>query len=138
MRTTVSDSGIGINPAHMHQLFQPFERLGADQRAIDGTGLGLALSKGLIEVMGGSIEASSEVGVGSSFAIELAGVLAPHADDCRPEEHAGGTRELPVIVLTVDASKGVGKRLVLLGASEFMQKPLDVPRFLDVIEAYVG
>ena len=69
----------------MTLLFEPFERLGAEQRAIEGTGLGLALSKGLIEAMGGTIKASSTPGVGSTFTIELAGVPVPHTE----HEHSG-------------------------------------------------
>ncbi len=70
--STFADTGIGIAPEHLDKLFEPFERLGAEQTDVDGTGLGLALSKGLIEAMGGTIEVQSAVGVGTTFVIELA------------------------------------------------------------------
>ncbi len=77
VRALVTDTGIGIRAEHMASLFVPFERLGAGQNAIEGTGLGLTLSKGMIEAMGGAIEVSSKPGVGSTFTIELAATSAP-------------------------------------------------------------
>ncbi|HET9248519.1 MAG TPA: ATP-binding protein [Actinomycetota bacterium] len=70
-RVSVIDTGIGFDEKQLAQLFAPFERLGAEQRGIDGTGLGLALSKGLIETMDGVIGAESTEGVGSTFWFEL-------------------------------------------------------------------
>ena len=69
---TVTDTGMGIVPEEMGNLFTPFSRLGADRRGVEGTGLGLALSKNLVETMGGSIAAQSVPGEGSTFRIELA------------------------------------------------------------------
>ena len=70
-RITVADTGQGIAPDQMGNLFTPFSRLGAERRGIEGTGLGLALSKNLVETMAGSIEAESVPGKGSTFRIEL-------------------------------------------------------------------
>jgi PAS domain S-box-containing protein len=70
-RVTVTDTGRGIAPEMMGNLFTPFSRLGAERRGIEGTGLGLSLSKSLVETMAGSIEAESVLGEGSSFRIEL-------------------------------------------------------------------
>jgi signal transduction histidine kinase len=67
----VEDDGPGIAPEMIERLFDPFERLGAEQRSIEGTGLGLALSRGMIEAMGGRIHARSELGRGTAFTIEL-------------------------------------------------------------------
>jgi CheY-like chemotaxis protein len=67
----IRDTGEGIDQDLMGDLFTPFDRLGAEQRGIEGTGLGLALSKSLVETMGGSIEAESVAGQGSTFRIEL-------------------------------------------------------------------
>jgi hypothetical protein len=53
VRTTIADNGIGIAPEQQAKLFEPFARLGAEQTQVEGTGLGLALSKGLLEAMGG-------------------------------------------------------------------------------------
>ena len=78
-------------PEHMRHLFEPFERLGAEQSTVEGTGLGLALSKGLIETMGGTIDASSTPGVGSTFAIELDGI-ATTSDRARAKRQSTGQR----------------------------------------------
>ncbi|TMJ11000.1 MAG: PAS domain S-box protein, partial [Bacillati bacterium ANGP1] len=72
LRMKVSDTGPGIAPERLERLFVPFERLGAEQTTIEGTGLGLALSKRLTEVMGGTLGVDSTVGRGSTFWIELA------------------------------------------------------------------
>ncbi|HTW66887.1 MAG TPA: response regulator [Bryobacteraceae bacterium] len=71
LRMEVADTGSGIDEAGLKKIFQPFERLGADQNAVAGTGLGLALSKRMVEAMEGVIGVESTVGVGSRFFIEL-------------------------------------------------------------------
>jgi hypothetical protein len=72
LRIKVSDTGAGIRPEKLQLLFQPFERLGAEQTGVEGTGLGLVLSRGLAEAMGGSLGVESEVDRGSTFWVELA------------------------------------------------------------------
>jgi len=72
VRIKVSDTGMGISREKMDRLFVPFDRLGAEQKGIEGTGLGLALSKRLVEAMGGTLGAESEEGKGSTFWAELA------------------------------------------------------------------
>ena len=74
----VSDTGPGIAAENLPRLFDPFDRLGAEATGVEGTGLGLTLSRRLTEAMGGSIEVHSEVGVGSTFQVRLA-VSAPPA-----------------------------------------------------------
>jgi len=67
----VSDTGIGIPNENFDDLFKPFNRLGADRSEIEGTGIGLAITKKLVELMNGSIIVESEVGKGSQFIIEI-------------------------------------------------------------------
>jgi len=69
---SVRDSGEGLTADQLAQLFQPFNRLGQEGNAEKGTGIGLVVCKRLVELMGGSISASSTLGKGSVFSIELA------------------------------------------------------------------
>ena len=71
LRLSVADTGPGIPRDKHAELFQPFSRLGAETTAIEGTGIGLALSKKLVEIMGGAIGFESEIGVGSTFWVEF-------------------------------------------------------------------
>lgn len=72
VRLLVRDTGIGFPQKELDRLFIPFERLGAESTGIEGTGLGLALSKALVAAMGGDLElVESEPGVGSTFGIVL-------------------------------------------------------------------
>jgi CheY-like chemotaxis protein len=79
----VRDTGRGVAPNQLEQIFLPFERLGADALGIDGAGVGLALSKRLVEAMGGRIGVESSVGVGSTFwfVVRAAQADAPESDD---------------------------------------------------------
>ncbi len=86
VRTTIADTGNGIAPDQLPLLFDPFERLGAEQTEIEGTGLGLALAKRLVEAMDGTIEEESTVGQGSSFTIELASADSP-TTTAKPDLH---------------------------------------------------
>jgi len=67
----VRDNGMGMSPQQVASLFQPFERLGAENTEIEGTGIGLSIVKQLIEMMDGSVSVTSEQGVGSCFAMDL-------------------------------------------------------------------
>jgi PAS domain S-box-containing protein len=218
IRTLIADTGLGIDREQLAGIFEPFERLGAELSEVEGTGLGLALAKRLLEAMGGSIAVASEPGRGSTFTIELQASEAPDglpvvgvpegameeigsglepghhrilyiednpsnltlverildhhpAVDLLPamqgrlglelaREHQPGmilldlhlpdiqgeevlrrlkadelTREIPVVVLSADASTKQSERLLRLGAREYLTKPLDVKRFLEVIVA---
>jgi len=81
LRIAVQDTGPGLEPDQVQHIFQPFHRLGRDEGE-EGTGLGLALSRRVVEAMGGSIGVDSQCGRGSTFWIELA--LAPQP---APEAH---------------------------------------------------
>jgi PAS domain S-box-containing protein len=71
VRIEVADTGPGLTPAQQERLFQAFERLDADRGAIEGTGIGLALSKSLVDLMHGRIGVDSQPGHGSTFWVEL-------------------------------------------------------------------
>ena len=71
LRLKVTDTGPGIAADDLGLLFVPFERLGANATEVEGTGIGLALSRRLAEAMGGSLDVESTVGTGSTFWIEL-------------------------------------------------------------------
>jgi PAS domain S-box-containing protein len=71
VRIEVIDDGMGIDQARQALIFRPFERLGAESSGVQGTGLGLALSKSLVELMGGKLGFNSELGHGSTFWCEF-------------------------------------------------------------------
>lgn len=214
LRITVTDTGAGI-PADLHaKLFQPFERLGAEQTDIEGTGVGLALSRRLADAMGAKLDFQSTVGHGSTFWVELPVVEGPFerlerlnplaADAVTPNahrhtilyiednlanikliEHIFATRgnidlvpamqgrlgldlarrdqpalvlldlhlpdidgdnvlralradpstaELPVVVLSADATERQIERLLADGATAYITKPIDVTEFLRTID----
>ncbi len=71
IRICVEDSGQGLTPEQIAQLFQPFNRLGQENKAEEGTGIGLVMTKRLIELMGGEIGLESSLGEGSTFWIDI-------------------------------------------------------------------
>jgi len=90
-RISVTDTGIGIAHDRLSEVFQPFTRLQAENSEIEGSGIGLTITKRLVELMGGVIGAESEVGVGSCFWIDLpAGTVARPGDDAADSD---GTRD---------------------------------------------
>lgn len=217
LRLTVTDTGWGIAGDKLERLFTPFDRLGAEQSGVEGTGLGLALARGMVEAMGGSIGVDSAPGQGSTFWIELqrtadpiqavvaeeaaAAVALPpprvrtvlYIEDnpanlqlvqrilVRAGYHAkmltamqGGlglelarnhrpdlilldlqlpdisgrqvlerlqadprTHSIPVVVVTADATSHHQEELRAAGAREYLTKPLDVARFLQVVGAFL-
>ncbi|NHZ80533.1 response regulator [Massilia sp. CCM 8695] len=71
VRLSVQDTGMGLRPDQIASLFQPFNRLGQENGSEEGTGIGLVVTRRLVELMGGEIGVSSSVGVGTVFWIEL-------------------------------------------------------------------
>jgi signal transduction histidine kinase/CheY-like chemotaxis protein len=215
--TAIADTGIGIEPDRIDELFEPFQRLGAERTSVEGTGLGLTLSKGLLTEMGGSVAVTSEPGVGTTFVIDLATADFPHAGqpsvigdhalspltDAHPvrprilhiedndsnrrlvgrilaardvdlinatdgahglqiarDHHPdlivldlhlpdmpgldvlthlrAGHPEIPVIVLTADATRAQADRVRRLGAADYLTKPLDVGRFIEAIATHLS
>lgn len=76
LRLDVIDTGPGISPENLERLFAPFQCIGAEQTEIEGSGLGLALSKRLVEVMGGTMGVESRLGEGTTFWFTLTPVEA--------------------------------------------------------------
>lgn len=214
-RLDVRDTGLGIPAERLDDLFVPFERLGAEATGIQGTGLGLALSKRMVEAMGGTMDVQSSVGEGSTFGVELfaaEGTVERHeaageaaatvrmpADTARTvlyvEDNAANvelirrildkrpgvqlistlqgrialdlarkhgpdlilldlhlpdmsgeevlqalkdddaTAEVPVVILSADATPGQVELLLRSGARGYVTKPLDVQDFLSTLDS---
>lgn len=218
---TVTDNGPGIAKDQLHKLFRPFERLNADHQ-VEGTGLGLALSKNLLEMMDGSLELLSATDAGCSFTLELpyarlqpesegvtlqsppvvddiqlsapryrASVLCiednlasltlietllqrrigiqllssmqgqvgfdlatRHAPDLilldvnlpdisglkllRRLRHAAQTANLPILMMTADATPSTHQALREAGATAILVKPINVRQFFDQIDQYLA
>jgi CheY-like chemotaxis protein/two-component sensor histidine kinase len=207
-RITVRDEGAGIPEAMRERVFEPFDRLGAEAGRIEGTGLGLSLSRALAERMDGSVDFESIIGRGSTFWVDLpiaeprpvdgvpivaapAGTSAHgtvlyiednlsnlqlvsriferrgnvrvvpamlgrlglelaadrpdlilldlHLPDMNGEEvltrlrSDPATRDIPVVVMSADASPGVVERLISMGASAFITKPIAVVDFMTMM-----
>jgi len=214
VRLSVGDTGRGIAPETMSRLFTAFDRLGAEQTAIEGTGLGLVLSHHLVEAMGGTLSAQSTLGEGTTFTVGLRRVESPTvgierasgrevdevgldglrgtvlyiednlsnlrllerilarrpgvtllsamqgsrgielARDHQPDliildlhlpDLSGSdvlarlctdprTKQIPVVILSADATPGRIKRLLEQGARDYLTKPLDVRQVLTLVD----
>lgn len=217
VRIEVTDTGHGLSEAAQGKLFVPFERLDAADSGIDGVGLGLALSRNLVEAMRGTIGVTSAVGTGSTFWIELErgdAVTVAHDDggpraalaeraygglrrvlyvedtlanirlieailQARPDvellpamqgrlglelarEHAPDlilldihlpdldgdevlarlkddphTQDIPVVILSADATDAQTKRLLAAGAAAYLTKPIEVGRLLETLDRHL-
>jgi len=110
IRISVKDTGIGMSPDQMGHLFQPFNRLGQEHQAEEGTGIGLVVTKQLVELMGGTIGVESSTGVGSLFWVEFAAAMAPDLhldkidDDTLERRHVSrrGEGEQPTLLYVED------------------------------------
>ena len=111
VRIGVQDTGAGIPPQMLSQLFQPFERLGAEKSAVEGTGLGLALSRALCEAMGGTLDVESVVDRGSTFTLELsetALVQTPvHTEAAEPAHATAAADHAALLVYIEDNAANV-------------------------------
>jgi signal transduction histidine kinase/ActR/RegA family two-component response regulator len=97
----VADTGPGISPENIERIFIPFERLGAEQTTVEGTGIGLPLARALTAAMGGQLTASSVLGQGAAFTVCLprapdlvhvpTPALEPAARPARPHAHTGAS-----------------------------------------------
>ena len=121
IRINIRDTGEGLGPNKLAQLFQPFNRLGREAGVEEGTGIGLVVTKRLVELMGGTIGAESTVGVGSVFWIELGLItvtkLKIEEDDPGAAQHS-------------DVRNGTSQRTVL-----YIE---DNPASLDLVEQIIA
>jgi signal transduction histidine kinase/ActR/RegA family two-component response regulator len=95
IRISVKDTGPGLSPDKLAQLFQPFNRLGQESHGQEGTGIGLVMTKKLVELMGGVIGVESAVGVGSEFWVELIRSAEPRLVDGAADAAAMMPAQLP-------------------------------------------
>jgi CheY-like chemotaxis protein len=104
---TVRDDGQGIARELQNRLFTPFDRLGAEGSAVEGTGIGLALTRALVELMAGSITAESEPGHGSCFTVSLPRSAQPKAPQIGPstgdaDSEPGPTPQRSALLLYIE------------------------------------
>jgi PAS domain S-box-containing protein len=123
VRVSVRDTGIGIPAERQSQLFTPFNRLGHENGLVQGAGIGLVITKRLVELMGGHIGFESEPGVGSTFWVEFPpariAVTAEPASNARPVAPPGSAGAEPKQVLYIEdnpANLRLMERLILTRA----------------------
>ncbi|MGB3533230.1 MAG: ATP-binding protein [Microcoleaceae cyanobacterium] len=104
LQFSIKDTGIGLSRDQLEKIFLPFEQVGNSKHKAEGTGLGLAITQRIVEMMGSSIQAHSELGVGSIFEFELECRLAPESKPRSAQENYGNVmgyegKERQVIVV---------------------------------------
>lgn len=108
VRISVQDTGAGMRPEQVDALFQPFNRLGQESGAQEGTGIGLVVTKRLVELMGGTLGVSSTPGVGSVFWVELSAAaiaapsISPAATVAAAEAETAAARAARATILCVE------------------------------------
>lgn len=114
-RFTISDTGIGMSKEFMNRLFLPFEQESTETgRKYGGTGLGMAISKNLVSLMGGTLSVSSELGKGSTFTVELDFGVAEHTAESSTHDHNHQTlNALKVLVADDDRDTCIHTSLLL-------------------------
>ncbi len=111
----LKDNGIGMSPEFVEHIFEPFERESTTtQTGIQGTGLGMAITKNIIDMMGGTISVKSELGKGSEFTVELSLKLQDTEKNAEQIKELEGFRAL-VVDDDFDTCESVSKMLKQLG-----------------------
>ena len=140
IRVSVKDTGFGLSPDQLAQLFQPFNRLGQESGNEEGTGIGLVVTKQLVELMGGTLGVSSTLGEGSVFWMELATSSAPELEFCaaddlavyhKPGLDAGVAPEQHTLLYVEDNPANLAL------VEQLMARRSDI-RLLTAINAYLG
>ena len=135
VRITVTDTGQGIPEDRMIELFVPFSRLGAEAGEIEGTGIGLTISKRLTEMMGGRIGARSILGIGSCFWIELPQVALVEGMDILLKGRSSGSSvthsEAEFTVLYIEDNPA---NLRLVGQILALRPPFEGEDALEILE----
>ena len=131
----VADTGLGIAPERLPHAFEPFNRLGAEASGIEGSGIGLAIVKVLVEQMGGSVLASSRPGQGSEFAVRLPAAQAGEVIEALVDGLTGGLTDDPTDGLAGDpAAAPVAGTTAAASAAQPQQPPQPAPAQLLYIE----
>ena len=103
---SVHDTGVGISFENQENIFQPFEQVGEQIRQANGTGLGLTISKNLVELMGGQLQVSSQINIGTQFSFELALPIIEHKITNLPvQQLIIGIKDQSPKILVVDDNK---------------------------------
>ena len=105
IQISVIDTGLGIPADRMDELFKPFNRLEAENSEIEGTGIGLTITKNLIELMGGSISCKSVINVGTTFSIEIP--IIDFEDALEPSDKNDGPADSSVLSLGISDGKTI-------------------------------
>jgi CheY-like chemotaxis protein len=118
IRFSVIDTGIGLDPKEMERIFQPFEQVGDMHHRADGAGLGLAITRQLVHIMGGEVHVQSIPGQGSTFwfEIDLPGSTAPGVSERKLDRIIRGYKGNRRKILVVDDKSH--NRMVLLNMLE--------------------
>jgi signal transduction histidine kinase/DNA-binding response OmpR family regulator len=135
IRIEVVDTGRGIPAERLTRVFEPFDRLGAEDSDVQGSGLGLALSQRLVAAMGGSIAVQSTLGQGSTFTIEL--------DAAQPPDHAAAPPSSVGAPLATGGELGLDHRRILyiednLSNLTLVERILDRQSDVELIPAMQG
>ncbi|MDP3010636.1 MAG: response regulator [Methylococcales bacterium] len=129
----IKDTGQGMTAEKLGQLFQPFNRLGQESGNEEGTGIGLVVTKQLVELMGGSISVNSTVGVGSEFCVKFPRDIPPQLNI----NNISLTKLLPAV------SENVASRTLLYVEDNpanllLVEQIIEVHTHLQILSAYDG